>query len=291
MSQSRKSLAQAAVSMALKVRNQARCGLTSPICVFDLCERLDVSVFFQDIPSMEGIYMPDARPKPAIIVSSLRPSGRQAMTCGHELGHHVFGHGKQWDELVEDRTHARRFEPEEFQADLFSAALHMPKSAVSHAASQRGLTLKECSPETVYALSTLFGVSYGGFVTHAERTLGLIDMGRAAELLKQQPKNVRASILGEVCPNNLIVVDRKWRERAIDVRVGDLIALPPQVTFEGDCGIVVDERNERTLFRAERPGIGRVNCLSEWSCFIRVMRTNYIGLSRFRFDEEVADED
>ncbi|MGA2031213.1 MAG: ImmA/IrrE family metallo-endopeptidase [Thermoguttaceae bacterium] len=153
----------------MKVRKHAKCDLRSPLNVFDVCERLGISVFFQDVPSMEGIYMPDARPRPAIIVSSLRPLGRRAMTCGHELGHHVFKHGKQWDELIEERSHSRRFEPDEFQADLFSACLQMPKTAVCHAMANRKLDPDQCAAEDIFALSTLFGVSYSAFVTHLER--------------------------------------------------------------------------------------------------------------------------
>jgi hypothetical protein len=48
--------------------------------------------------SMEGFYF-----KPAnILVSSLRPVGRRAFTCAHELGHHWFGHGSTIDQLQED---------------------------------------------------------------------------------------------------------------------------------------------------------------------------------------------
>src|SRR5260221_160696 len=104
MSRNRRELAQIAVAQAMRVRKQLNCSLQSPLNVFDSCERLGVSVFFHDIPSMEGIYMPDAQPRPVIVVSSLRPGGRKAITCGHEFGHHVFKHGKQWDELIEERS-------------------------------------------------------------------------------------------------------------------------------------------------------------------------------------------
>lgn len=239
---------------------------------------------------MEGIYMPDAQPRPAIVVSSLRPAGRKAMTCGHELGHHVFKHGKQWDELIEDRSESRKFEPDEFQVDVFSACLQMPKVAVSHALSNRSLDPEQCRAEDIFALSTLFGVSYGAFVTHLERTLNLIGTTRAAELAARKPKDLREALLGEPCPQNLFVVDLGWNERAVDVEVGDSLLLPTNMMLEGDSAQVQVATNSRTVISATAPGIARVSHSSGWSAFIRVMRKDYVGRAPFRFDEEVDDD-
>ncbi len=291
MSQNRKQLAQIAIAEALKIRKRAHYRLTIPVSVYDLCERVGVNVFFQDIPSMEGIYLPDAQPKPAIILSSLRPAGRKAMTCGHELGHHVFGHGRQWDELIEDRSESRRFEPEEFQVDMFSAALQMPKIAVTHALTQRELDAGNCQAESIFVLSTLFGVSYGAFVNHLERTLNIIDTKRATELSRRQPKDLRASLLGKPCPQDLYVVDPLWQDRAVDVSVGDLILLPIGVRVEGSCVRVEEDSGDRTIVIADQPGIGRISLASGWAAFVRVTRKDYRGLGGLRFDEEVDDGD
>jgi len=290
MSRSRKELFKIAAAEAMKTRKQVTCGLRSPLNVFDLCERLGVSVFFQDIASMEGIYMPDARPRPAIVVSSLRPAGRQAMTCGHELGHHIFKHGRQWDELIEERNESRRFEPDEFQADVFSACLQMPKSAVSHALAHRKLDPERCCAEDIFALSTYFGVSYGAFVTHFERTLNLIGMQRASELAARKPKDLREALLGEPCPQNLVVIDLNWIDRAIDAEVGDSLLLPANVVLEGDYADIHAATSSRTVVSATRPGIARVSHSSGWCAFVRVMRKNYVGRAPLRFDEEVDDE-
>lgn len=289
MSQSRKSLALTATVAALKLRKQLKISLDSPINVFDVCERLGVSVFFQDIPSMEGIYMPDASPRSVILISSLRPAGRQAMTCGHELGHHVFKHGKQWDELVEERTESRRFQPEEFLVDVFSAALQMPKLAVSHAFAERELDPRSCEPEKIYAMSNLFGVSYAGFVFHLEKTLNLIDSQRASLLNKHSPKSLRQSIVGRVCPENLIVVDQKWSEKTIDLEVGDSAVLPPEVDLEGNNVAVSSDDSHRTVVSAATPGIAKVSNAAGWNSFIRVSRSKYVGRAPFRFDPEVYD--
>lgn len=291
MSRNRKDLARQAIAEAMKLRMRLKYGLQHPINIFDACERSGVSVLFQDIPSMEGLYMPEASPRPVVIVSSLRPFGRQAMTCGHELGHHIFKHGKQWDELLDERSQARRFEPEEFLADLFSASLQMPKVAVAHAFSVRQLDAKSCSVEDIFMLSGFFGVSFGAFVTHLETTLDLIGMKRAATLSAHRPKDIRAQVLGDACPQNLMIVDSHWMDRAVDVEVGDTILLPVDASIEGASVVIEKNDSIRAEATATRPGISRAVTDSGWSVFIRVMRKNYVGRAPFRFDEEVDDDE
>lgn len=290
MSQSRRQLALIAAAEALKTRKRAGVGLHSPLNIFDFCERLGLSVFFQDIPSMEGIYMPEARPRPVIIVSSLRPMGRKAITCGHEVGHHVFKHGKQWDELIEERDESRKFDPNEFQADVFSACLQMPKTAVSRALAIRNLDPAGCGATRIFALSTYFGVSYVAFVTHLERTLDLIGMKRASELAAYKPKDLREELLGKPCPQNLFVVDLHWQEQTVDLEVGDRVLLPPNVALEGNCARIDCATTAHIVAVATAPGLGRLSHTSGWSAFMRIMRKNYVGRAPFRFDEEVPDE-
>jgi Zn-dependent peptidase ImmA (M78 family) len=127
----RRSLVMDAADAALRVRQSAGLGMWTPMCVYDVAEKLGIEVRFVDISSMEGMYCKIATP--LILVSSLRPSGRQAFTCAHELGHHIYKHGTRIDELVDRPTAKSRFDPEEFLADCFAGLLLMPKSAVSRA--------------------------------------------------------------------------------------------------------------------------------------------------------------
>ena len=290
MNQSRKQLAQLAISTAMKTRQKAKCPLHSLIDIYDFTERLGVSVFFQDIPSMEGVYTPDAKPRPAIVVSSLRPAGRKTQTCGHELGHHIFNHGTQWDELIDDRSRSRWFEPEEFLVDVFSASLQMPKLAVCHELKKRGLDPMKCKAEEMYAFSTVFGVSFGGLITHLEKSLGLIDMRRACELAKHHPKDLRESLFGRPCPQNLVVVDHHWDSKAIDVEVDDSVLLPPGVFLEGNYADIQECGGTRSVLTARSPGICRVSDSTGWASFVRICRKNYVGRAPYRFDEESEDE-
>ena len=56
---------------------------------------------------------------PTVILSSLRPPGRRAFTCGHELGHHVSGDGTRVDQLV-GQWQPPTFDSREFAADCFA---------------------------------------------------------------------------------------------------------------------------------------------------------------------------
>src|SRR5438128_1030000 len=132
----RRRLALQAARNACEVRSGARIPLDEPCCAYDLAEKAGVEIRFADLPSMEGVYYPA---KPAILVSSLRPQGRQAFTCAHEFAHHIYGHGEQFDELVEDRGTRHRYDPKEFEADCFAAALLMPKTAVLKGLSTRSI--------------------------------------------------------------------------------------------------------------------------------------------------------
>jgi len=59
---------------------------------------------------MEGMYY---RGDPArIVIGARRPLSRRNFTCGHELGHHIFGHGStKWgrDQLIAEMRELRAF--------------------------------------------------------------------------------------------------------------------------------------------------------------------------------------
>ena len=121
----KKELTSTAITKAWRLRKVCGLSLDTPVNIYDFSTSQGLEVKFIDIEAMEGIYL--LADKPTIMVSSLRPAGRQAFTCAHELGHHVFGHGEQYDELVEQREPGRQFDPIEYQADCFAGALLMPK--------------------------------------------------------------------------------------------------------------------------------------------------------------------
>jgi hypothetical protein len=154
MTPERRRLALRAASAALRLRQKMQIAPDQPCSVFDLAAEIGVEVRLAALPSAEGIYSPG---KPVIIVSSLRPPGRQAYTCAHEIGHHVYGHGEQFDELVEERGKNRKHDPKEFEADCFASSLLMPKTALL-----KGLAARGWLPYPCWQHELGNGTSYAG---------------------------------------------------------------------------------------------------------------------------------
>lgn len=287
MSPERRRLALRASTAALRIRQKAQIAPHQPCNVFDLADGLGVEVRFAPLPSAEGVYSPG---KPVIIVSSLRPVGRQAFTCAHELGHHAYGHGEQFDELIEERGKKRRFDSEEFEADSFASALLMPRTAILKGLRERGWNSKTLLPEQAYVLASWLGVGYGTLISNMQWGMGFLTPHQAAALEKVRLPQIRKSILGQECRDHLVVVDEAWSGRAIDVQIGDLILLP-KGEIEGAVVQPVHAFSTGCLVRAIRPGVGRtVSSNRNWAQFIRVSRKQYTGLARFRHLEEVDDE-
>lgn len=288
MKPNRTELAKVTIVKALEMRRRAGYSPWDPICVYDLAEQLGVEVRFVEIPSMEGIYRGPLHA--TILLSSLRPPGRQTYNCGHELGHHDLGHGAQFDELIDERSANRRFDPKEFQADCFAGALLMPQSAVRRGFSVRGWDPTACPPASFFVVATWLGVGYTTLIHHMKKALRMLDKCRAEELLRHQPMTIRSRLIGRECRENLVVADDHWCGRAIDVQMTDLILLPPAVCLEGRRVELLEQDGMRTLARAVTPGIGRVAAKGlGWSAYIRVSRQHFVGRAKYRFVEEVDD--
>lgn len=140
-------LAAGALASALRLRRKLGIPLDEAISPIDVAERMGVEVRLVDLPSMEGMYV-TAR-SPTIILSSLRFSGRRNFTCGHELGHHIFDHGEQFDELMGEKTNSRNRDPKEFSADCFSSYLLMPKATIDNGLTKRGFSYQTLKPTQV----------------------------------------------------------------------------------------------------------------------------------------------
>jgi hypothetical protein len=288
MTPERRRLALRASTMALRIRQQYAIAPDQPCCVYDLAEKMGVEIRFAELPSAEGVYSPG---KPVAIVSSLRPPGRQAFTCAHELGHHAYGHGEQFDELIEERGKRRRYDPKEFEADCFASALLMPKTALLKGLALRGWSPKNISAAQIYALASWLGVGYVTLIGNMQWGMNLLDRNQAAALEKLKGPQIRKSIVGCECKEHLIVADEAWSGRPIDAHAGDVLLLPAAALIEGEVMESIDSDQKRIIARAVRPGIGRaVIPNTAWAQYIRVSRKEFSGLARFRHLEEVEDE-
>ncbi len=282
-----RSIARQAVAEALRLRLSLGYGLHNAICVYDLAERLGIEVRFLELPSMEGMYYGSCDPH--IVISSLRPPGRRAYTCAHEIGHHVRGDGTHVDELVEQRQ-SSAFNPSEFAADCFASALLMPKTAIERAFALRGWAINRCTPSQIYAVSNYFGVGYQTLIRHLRSGLSLLSASQADQLLRTTPRQAQALGADLQVPERVWLVDRNWQGRPIDVEQGDLILLKGETRVEGRCTEYVQLPATGTMLRARRPGIGRLEDNSGWAAFIRVSRRAFVGRSLYRHLEEAEDE-
>ena len=282
----RKDLARKALAAALEIRKTKE-NFLNPICIYDLAEELNIGVWFADIPSLEGMY--SNSPQPAIIIGSERPAGRRVYTCGHELGHHVFGHGTRVDELRSDNSEAPRFEPEEFLAQTFAGFLLMPKLAVCNAFKVRGWNPAKSTPEQIYRISNLFGVTYTALIQHMA-IMELMTKQQSEELANIPLRNIRSELISDP-KRQLVMVDTSWRGRAIDLEVGDFILTPADTTSEGSSLAKVEQTNKGGLYEAVQPGRDRLSdSRTGWASFVCVSRQFYVGRSIYRHFEEEANE-
>jgi len=288
MNPERRRLALRASSAALKIRKQGNITSDAPCNIFDLAIEMGIEIRFAPLPSAEGVYSPG---KPVIVVSSLRPQGRQAFTCAHELGHHIYGHGEQFDELMEERRNNRRYDPKEFEANCFASELLMPKTTVLRGLVARGWNAKNLSAEQCYRIASWLGVGYVTLIRHLDRGMGLLAPQKAADLEEIKLPQIREFILGEKTKEHLVLVDECWIGRPIDARVDDLILLPSCVQIEADIVTHLRTFQGGCLVKATRPGIGRTLLPpSAWAQYIRVSRKEFKGLAQFRHLGEVDDE-
>lgn len=288
MNANRKSLAREAVEKSLEIREEHGYDFRSPLCIYGLCEKVGVKVLCVDDINMEGIYK--AAGRPTILISALRPLPRRAFTCGHELGHHVFGHGSTIDQL-QDEAGRSEFDPKEFLVDVFSGAVLMPALGLKRAFSQRGIDPTRATPEQIFIVACSFGVGYETLVGQLAYGYEQISRQRAEALTKVRVSHIRQSILGWTSKAPLIVADTAYVLGTLDAEVGTLLLLPANATQESKNLEHLSDMPAGRLYRALRPGLARVFVAgTPWAVVVRVSKTDYAGLARYRHLEEADDE-
>lgn len=277
-------LARSAARAAARVRADLGVGPAEGVCPFDIAEGLEVPVRLVALPSLEGMYSPD--PRPTIVVSVERPLGRRRYTCGHEIGHHVFGHGARLDELADETTEA--WSPEELVAQRFAAALMMPKLAVDAAFAKRGWSIANATAEVIFAIAQELGVGFTTLVGHLEWTLGSLPRVAAEAHRRARLPKLRERLAGFEIKHDLVVVDQHWGRRTIDVEVGDVVLLPKGAQVVGTCASLIEEPVRHVV--ASAPGMGTVSIAGVRDLSFRASRREFTGLARYRHLEEVADD-
>lgn len=287
MSFDRTALARQALEAALKVRQKLDIELEDPVCVHDLAAKLGLKVLFAAIPSMEGLYCANLG---RILINADRPAGRQAFSCAHEVGHHVFGHGDRIDLLsVSDNGGPK--DPDEFLADCFAGFLLMPKLAVANAFHRRQWTPATATPAQFFTIAGMLGVGYETLIGHMQFSLRMLPKAHADRLRAVSPKDIRKDILGRAHAGGLVVADAAWAGRPIDVAAEDLILAPGELQIKGDCIRRINSGSRGgTLLEAVAPGTAQIQDGSGWATFVRVSRKAFNGHAIFRHLPESADE-
>lgn len=280
-------LAQEALEKTLEVREEAGFPFSTPVNVYDICEKLTpkVRVRFSDY-SMEGCYLRSERP--LIEVSALRPLGRRAFTTAHELGHHALGHsGMRLDEQIEQSSSA----PVEFSANAFAGFLLMPKQAVRHAFSSRHWKISQATPEQMFTVACHFGVGYQTLVSHLAYGLREISPDRAKELDKVRLPVIRKALLTAPGSERLLIADSHYAMPTLDTEVGTILLLPPGSRSEFNHLRPDGDLPSGRVFTPTRPGMTRVEADGDWAVVVRIAKYQYSGWSSNRHLELEEGDD
>lgn len=274
-------LAREAATAALRLRAQLKRGFDGPVCPYGVAEELGIQVRFEPLASLEGMYSPEG---PTIILGSMRPRGRRAFNCAHEVGHHVFGHGFRIDELLAQDLSEDRVDPAEYSANRFATALLMPKVAVERAFAERAWHMGSCTPAQVYTVACTFGVGYTTLIGCMERVLCTVSATHARNLRRHTPKTLRRQLLGVNVDGSLVVVDEHWGPQPVDIEVGDLVLPPPGAICSG-TSVQRELVGDTACIRGVAPGIAHV-ASSCWRGTVRVSKRHYRGLCVYRHSED-----
>lgn len=296
--QQRQQLVEKAIRAACSAREQAGCDDESPICAYDICEQLGVTVRFVDI-NMEGMFRRGQTP--GIAVSALRPLPRQAFTCAHELGHYWLGHGSTIDELkiISEQYDGRP--PEEILADGFASALLMPAIGIRYALAMRDAEGGHLLPETAYTIACDFGVGYDTLISHLQWNLREISEETAKQLRLTTPQDIREKILGNTHKQHMLMVDAYCQAETMDTLVGSHV-IAPQGSKGNSKGLhPVACHNGREVFQVTQQGGFELEIFGrDAPLMIRGTRPNtpddgkeakyFVGLARFRHLEEEGND-
>jgi hypothetical protein len=166
----------------------------------------------------------------------------------------------------------------------------MPKSAVDRAFATRKWNPASCTPEQAFVVAGWLGVGYETLLTHMLYSLRLLPRSQYDVLNKASPKDIKSSILGEHHAKELIVVDRQWEHKAVDVSVGDMVILPSGCLIDSVCVESAGTCKRGILVRGLQHGVGSAYCTkSGWAVHIRVSKEDFEGLSRYRHFPEPDD--
>lgn len=272
-----------AAKRAEKIRHQLSLSSFEPLNIFDVCQRLDVTVRFIDI-NMEGMYITQSTGKhPTILLSNQRPMPRRVYTCAHELGHHIFEHGSKMDMLSDHNPGNATYNYEERLVDTFAGILLMPIASIQAEFNRRRWTLESATQLNYYIISSFFGVGYQTLIKHC-RLNGIISEAKATALLKTTPAKLLGGIESFTAdPAAFKIFDGVSVPKTIDLEVSNYLLIPEDTSIEGNHLQLIGKCSFGKILIAKKPGIVRMNSLSQdFGAFMRIQNSAYVGLSENR---------
>lgn len=272
-------LSRRANQAAVSLRDRLGLDDLDPVNPWDVARSLGIKVRFVNT-NMEGMYFVGSPPR--ILQTSLRPMGRRAFTCGHEIGHHEFGHGTRLDTAIAELTETK--DPNERLVDAFAAFLLMPSIGIRRAFSERGWNVADPSPMQVFIVACEYGVGYETLLLYLATFLRVLPANKKAALAKVTPKAIRAELLGDSDARALVCFDDASRCSTVEVEIGTALFVPEGTIIEGkavhEIGRIGTAREYRAVARGTATMTGSV------AAEVRVWPVEYAGLAEFRALEE-----
>ncbi len=277
-------IARTATRAAFQARRSLAIPRDMPVNAFDVAESLGVEVRFVDAPSLEGMF--SREPHPLIVLPSRahRPLGRLAYTCAHELGHCLLGHGERVDKLVDSPLPSRS--PEEYAADVFAAALLMPRPTIISAFERRRIRIDSATPKELFTISCELGVGLSALINQISLGLSICNNVWRKQMLRHSPKSIRHDLIGTSL-QQLVIIDNSFAGPSIDVEISEVLLTETNViTFmnSGQAQVRVEPAIESNydMYTSSSPGIVDVR-IDKQQIQIRVSRKGYVGPHRNRF--------
>jgi Zn-dependent peptidase ImmA (M78 family) len=270
---------------ALEARQALKASPQQVVPIIDNIGFFGAQVWFRDAATYDGTYSPGGLN--LIVLSSLRPLGRINYTAAHELGHHLFGHGEVIEEVREGTTdgfHYGSNQNNELLANAFAANFLMPRALIDDQLKMRGIENRKVTPLDLLAISSALGVGYSTLAYHMCYILRSYSRNKLDELLRDNPRKIKQTVLGKNIGGDLIYIDQHWNRPTADCRIGDMLCFPPGSVAPGAQLTKVPGGGSIDIYEARQTG--EVIVAGNKPTTVRVGKRGFTGRSLFIYDEE-----
>lgn len=222
-----------------------------PIQVSDAIAKADVTLMWQRLPALFGVYVKGCGDRPGILVNSKMTRSARRHTAAHELGHHQLGHassvesGSNIGDSCNPASRGSNWSPPERAAEAFASWFLMPRLGVVKLLGELGIK-RLASADQAYQLSLHMGTAYASTVRHLG-SLRLISHQQSQEWARVPPSAFKKKIYSGTLDSTQDV--DVWhlgrgKGRTLYASPGDLICIPTtgsRTHLEGDLQIEVED--------------------------------------------------